>query len=273
MTLRDLLVRHARPNWVRRTLHAVKTGYETFAPVPLLDLPPGQRLCVVAPHPDDESIGCGGLMALWAAEGRSIEVAFLTRGELGSTLSRDATAGDRQRAAARAATARIRQGEAEMALADLGARALWLDGPDGAVHSAEQRLTRSLIEAWTAAPPDLVAAPSPLDRHADHAAAARVVAAAARAALATRRVPVWGYEVWCPVPANGILDVTAHAETKWKAISRHESQLATTDYLSAAKGMATYRAVTAGLGARRVAEAFLVMDIPGYGALADSLRI
>lgn len=39
-----------------------------------------RRVLVLAPHPDDEVLGCGGTMARLAAEGAHVEVAVLTRG-------------------------------------------------------------------------------------------------------------------------------------------------------------------------------------------------
>lgn len=273
MTFIDFIVRRYRPHWVRHGLKSLRSRYETFAPLPILELPSGTRVCVVAPHPDDESIGCGGLLAGCLAVGGIAEVVFLTRGELGSVPSRDSAATPADRQAARARTAQVRYAEAGLALSDLGATGVWLDGRDGALHQDEDRLVRALAEHWTREPPDLIAAPCPLDRHADHAVAARIAAAAAQLALPGRRVPVWGYEVWSPVPATGILDITPVAAKKWLAISRHRSQLATTDYIAAARGMATYRAITAGLGSGRLAEAFLVMDVAGYARLADELRV
>ncbi|MGC8834844.1 MAG: PIG-L deacetylase family protein [Armatimonadota bacterium] len=42
---------------------------------------PGDRLLVVAPHPDDETLGCGGLIQQAASSGASILVVILTNGD------------------------------------------------------------------------------------------------------------------------------------------------------------------------------------------------
>ncbi|NNC52551.1 MAG: PIG-L family deacetylase, partial [Erythrobacter sp.] len=39
------------------------------------------RVLVVAPHPDDEVLGCGGTMARLAAEGHAVHVLVATRGQ------------------------------------------------------------------------------------------------------------------------------------------------------------------------------------------------
>src|SRR5690606_16204888 len=41
---------------------------------------PARRITVIAPHPDDESLGCGGLIAALAADGRAVQVVFVTDG-------------------------------------------------------------------------------------------------------------------------------------------------------------------------------------------------
>jgi len=47
-----------------------------------LDLAPGTRVLCVAPHPDDETLGCGGTLARWAAAGVEVYVLAITVGDL-----------------------------------------------------------------------------------------------------------------------------------------------------------------------------------------------
>ena len=44
------------------------------------------KLLIVAPHPDDESIGCGGLLSLY---GKQCDVLLLTDGRLGKSKARE----------------------------------------------------------------------------------------------------------------------------------------------------------------------------------------
>lgn len=261
----DALVRRLRPQWIRTGL--LPLDYERFAPAERMEhLPAGAVLSVVAPHPDDESIGPGGLVALWTGAGRVAEVVFLTDGAAGNPALRapGLAAAERDRIAA--ATAATRRTEAESALAILGARGRWMGGTDGALWRDEAALAERLAEAWRAAPPDVIAMPYPADRHPDHAVAARIVAAAAGQAALPAGTSVLCYEVWSPCPANAVLDISTVAATKAAAIATHASQTATTDYVAASRGLNSYRAITAGLPPDRLAEAFHRLT---PGALAD----
>ena len=43
----------------------------------------GQRVLCLAPHPDDEVLGCGGLLVMVAAAGMSVHTVILTAGDQG----------------------------------------------------------------------------------------------------------------------------------------------------------------------------------------------
>src|SRR5690625_7702308 len=64
--------------------------------------PPEHRLLAVFAHPDDETIGAGGLLAMAVAAGVDVSVVTCTRGERGEVIPADlaALAGDPQGVAA-----------------------------------------------------------------------------------------------------------------------------------------------------------------------------
>ena len=47
----------------------------------MIDLHGLGRVAVIAPHPDDEVLGCGGTIARLAAAGRQVDVVTVTRGQ------------------------------------------------------------------------------------------------------------------------------------------------------------------------------------------------
>jgi len=57
------------------------SGRRHQTPPPVLDVPPETRLLVVAPHPDDETLGAGGLMERVHETGGRVNVVYLTDGD------------------------------------------------------------------------------------------------------------------------------------------------------------------------------------------------
>lgn len=47
----------------------------------VLILPPGERILILAPHPDDEVLGCGGLVQAALAQGEEVWIAWMTCGD------------------------------------------------------------------------------------------------------------------------------------------------------------------------------------------------
>src|SRR5512134_1345247 len=72
-------------------------------------------LMTVHAHPDDETIGTGGLMARAARDGRRVVLVTCTRGELGEIVVPELDTIENHRR-----LGEIRAGELEAALADLG---------------------------------------------------------------------------------------------------------------------------------------------------------
>lgn len=127
---------------------------------------------VVAAHPDDESLGAGGLIATAAAAGVPVYVVLLTAGESSPYAAPSKT---------RHALARLRLAETENALAQLAPDnyLAFLGAPDGEVCEAEEQIARSLTELLGDASSTLLAAPWRHDGHRDHDAAGRAAARAA----------------------------------------------------------------------------------------------
>jgi LmbE family N-acetylglucosaminyl deacetylase len=123
---------------------------------------------VLAPHPDDETIACGLLLATKAARGEPVDVVLATDGGLG--WFGPGPSPDRREVAA------VRSREWHTALDHLGVEpqarhALGL--PDGALADHEDAAVDRIAVLVADRRPSLVVAPSPDDLHADHRALAR----------------------------------------------------------------------------------------------------
>lgn len=147
----------------------------------------GRSAVVVAPHPDDETLGCGALIARKRAAGTRVVVVIVTDGR---HSHRSAVIPPDELAA-------IRAGEARAACARLGVAPddLHLLGlEEGTAAARQSEVARRIAEIVADVGPDDVLTTSRADWHADHRAASAATAAGVVAATGRRRVlefPIW----------------------------------------------------------------------------------
>ena len=188
----------------------------------------GTTLCV-APHPDDEALGCGGTLALLARGGARVGIAWVSDGGLSHPNSRSYP---RPRLAA------LRETEALLSARELGARHTFFqrlpDGelawPDEADFSIGVEGARQILAQFQ---PQTLLLPWRRDPHRDHRASWLMWATAAQH-LQLRRLEylVWAFERAAPGEwpradeARAFrVDIGAVAERKSAAIAAHQSQV------------------------------------------------
>jgi LmbE family N-acetylglucosaminyl deacetylase len=186
------------------------------------------ELLVVAAHPDDETMGAGGLIRRIHADGGRVTVLVATDGEASHPQSRSHTRTD-LRSIRRAEVAR-----AVNALAP-GATVRFLALPDGGLRENADALDAALEDvlaaAATAPARMLVVAPWSGDGHRDHRIAAESVArVAARHGVRHLGYPIWlwhwGRPADVPWERGSALVLTAgEAAIKSHALRTHVSQL------------------------------------------------
>ena len=179
----------------------------TLSPVDLL---------AIGPHPDDIEIGIGGIVAKHASLGHRVGLCDLTAGEMGSNGTVDE-----------------RLAEAEAARVVLGAA--WrtnLRLPDRAIGSSPDHV-RAVAGLVRTTKPRVVAIPYWSDRHPDHVAASHLLTEAVFSA-GLRRYQADG-DAWKPesvcyyfindmAAPSFVVDVSAHYETKRRALACHKTQ-------------------------------------------------
>lgn len=210
------------------TSAAAWRGHPSWGRVPELGLAnEGQsctRLVVVAAHPDDESLGTGGLIAAARDAGLAVYVVLLTAGEgahPGSSALPSPQLGKRRLA------------EAEAALASLAPEAplVFLGAADGRVADVEADVTAALVDLIGDGRRTLLVAPWAHDGHPDHESAGRAAGTAARRTGARlAQYPIW---MWhhlspdaAPWPQLHRVDLTPEQqERKRRAVAALASQL------------------------------------------------
>ncbi len=214
---------------------------------------------VLAPHYDDEVLGCGGLVARLTAAGSAVRVLFLSD-----------SAGDGDDAEARAAYGRRRRQEAKAAAEVLGLAGVdHLGLPDGHLDQHLEAIAAGIRRALLSQRPSLLLAPSPLEASPDHRAAFRAlhdllggVRQGSELWPLAQDLDVLAYEINHPLRPDVLVDVGGEVETIERAMACYASQQERHDYLGACLGLARFRALTlpaaAGEdgGAVRAAEAY-----------------
>jgi N-acetylglucosamine malate deacetylase 1 len=187
---------------------------------------------VFAPHQDDETLGCGGLIALKRSLGVPVQVVFLTNG--------DAFTGE-----ADAALAHLRRTEATNALAALGVppeQICFWGYPDGQLRrlepTAQTALREQLVALLTSDRPLEIYVPHAIDQHDDHEATHDCVKQAI--AQTGKLHQLYQYPIWIfwkaplflrlkPRHLRGWrrLNIQAVLPQKQAAIAAHASQIST----------------------------------------------
>jgi LmbE family N-acetylglucosaminyl deacetylase len=221
--------------------------------------PGGGRIVVLAPHMDDEVLGCGGTVARHVRAGADVTVVFLTDGRHGGRSNPALSESERERSLRELIETRRR--EARQAGDVLGVQAMiFLDAEDQQLR-ASTRVTTRLREALESLQPDLVYLPFFLERHADHRAANDVMLAATAGSVLDFECR--GYEVWTPLLANCLVSIDDVVDLKKRAIACYRSQIIEMDYPHFAIGLNAYRASTLRNGGR-FAEAFHALPLTDY---------
>jgi LmbE family N-acetylglucosaminyl deacetylase len=208
-----------------------------------------QVVLVVAPHPDDEAIGCGGAIGLHHRRGDPVHVVFLTSGELSL-----------KHLACEEAW-RLREGEAEAAAGVLGVSGLtFLRLADWSLGERVAEAAESLRPVLRRTAPRLIYVPHAREWHPDHRGALAIV----RRALGDAPEPLAlrAYEVWTPLAEyDRVEDITPVMRQKLRAVRCYASQTAQFRYDRAVRGLNQYRGA---LAARcRYAEVFQAAPLRG----------
>lgn len=193
------------------------------------------KVClVIAPHPDDESLGCGGLIASLRKLDIAVHVIFTTDGSMSHPKSQNTTAIYR---------CKVREQEAINALEILGVEDKYITffrGQDSALPAEGETGFAGLVAQMKGIigtiQPQLILVPYEFDPHRDHRASWQITIAALSE---YSEIEVWQYLIWLYTlgkdqdiePLTNIpggiqyLPMGSYQKIKKKAISEHKSQL------------------------------------------------
>jgi LmbE family N-acetylglucosaminyl deacetylase len=185
-------------------------------------------LVVVAPHPDDESLACGGLIAEACAQGKDVRIVIVSDGTGSHPASRTHP---------KTRLRDLREAEAREAASELGLDAnnvVFLRLPDRFVQSegpAAERAVLSIVECLDKVRAKALFVSWRHDPHCDHQAAYRIARSAQDRRPATK---LYEYSVWgAALPAATLVErmsagfrvrIDRVSARKQRAIAAHRSQ-------------------------------------------------
>jgi LmbE family N-acetylglucosaminyl deacetylase len=205
---------------------------------------PADKVLVIAPHPDDEVIGCGGTLRLHADAGGSVDVVYCT-------MDTD-----------------TRRTESVNAARLLGAEnTFYFDYPVSSL-SGQKDFPGRLAAVLEQRKPEIVFLPFWFDNHADH----RAVNEALMTAAAKKKFGfmIYAYPVWFPLYPNVLMDIGSAWEKKQEMIRCYPSQLATRDYVKMSQSLGQYWAAVKGHGLE-IVETFFRATVEEYVALGKKM--
>ena len=247
-----------------------------------LSPPVGEKVLVLAPHPDDETLGCGGALRLLVKSGKTVRVVFLTSGDKGdpehslSRVRKDRAKSTPSPRFLRGWTeevsdgshlteyASLRESESVKALKVLGVSDYqFLRFPDRELHTHFEDVFECVRAITADYLPDTLYSPSIIELNPDHRTTAELAFRIQRESLTDsgggKTVRLVFYEVSTPFRPNMLTDITAAFGKKKKAMKAYRSQLRLINFIDYITALNTVRALTVKAG---YVEAFWLMEQP-----------
>ena len=205
---------------------------------PIEEKLPGKKVVVIAPHEDDESIGCGGTVLKHAKNGGRLEIIFCTH------------------------YTQSRMEEAKLSAKTLGSKMNhFLQFESKTLYKQTDLLSKYFTKLFLRIEPDVIFMPFAIDSHPAHIAISKAFVKAYK--QTTVKSLIYAYSVWTTLIPNVMYDISDVWPEKQKAIECYKSQLASRDYIKMASSIAQYWAVVKGNNIK-YCEAFLKMTAKSY---------
>jgi len=247
---------------VDRRMLALASATDYFAgfvrPVPI-KAPFGKSMLILAPHQDDEAIGCGGALILQLRAGNAASIILL----------QDGADGHEELGMSRQALTELRNEESRRAAAVVGA--------DPPVFLGHARLAESVPQASeevrgiiTERKTDAVFVPFVFDAHPDHRSANYILSEALKSI--DWNVRVFGYEVWGLCIPNVLVVIDEAIEEKMRMLACFTWANSAIDYAHSTKGLNMYHSRMLGAGECRYAERFFELPRKEYIELVERIR-
>lgn len=217
-----------KANIVKKVIKKIFNFYnkmETIYPEPL-NIKKTEKILVLAPHPDDESIGCGGLLLKYASQ---CNVICLTDGRYGDLNIEPSK------------MIEIRQKEFESVMRKLAINNFALLR----IEDSKLEFNYDTFKQINFNKYNYIFIPNNLDQHPDHKAVAKHIKKAYIENKIKDNVKIVMYEVWGTLPLpNRYVDLSDIINKKKEIINMYHSQVKHIDYANKITALNEYRGIS-----------------------------
>lgn len=195
----------------------------------------------LSPHPDDETIGCGGILLKYP---NNFDIVCLTDGSRGTHDDKDIS--------------QIRRSEFELVMDEIKPSSYeFLNIQDGKLAYNYTSFSQINIEKY-----DYIFVPNYFDQHKDHKAVALLLKKLIKEQKYKKSLQIAFYEVWSAFGiANSFVDISGQIETKKKLINMYKSQVEHVDFTGRISALNYYRGMVA---LRQYVEALNIVDLKTF---------
>lgn len=175
-----------------------------------------KKILVIAPHPDDEIVGCGGTVCKCVDYGASIMILHLNRID------------DKE--------VNVRKLEAKSVAAELGVSEYKI--LNNTIQ--EEEIPKRILESIRSFNPSLILLPHLYDKHIEHCKTNFwLVEAIKKDHCSVEQVAL--YEIWDTLTPNTLINISDYMDKKDKLIHKYKSQIEKYDFIDLAKSLTHYR--------------------------------
>lgn len=233
--------------------------FSSFVRTIPIQAPFGNSMLVLAPHQDDETIGCGGAMALQARSGKTVSIVVL----------QDGADGVEELGMSRRELIEMRNEESRRAGAVLGIEPVFLNHQTLADNIP--KISAQLQELIRQRKVDAIFTPFLLDGHPDHRTTNYILADALKSISSSVRV--FGYEVWGLTIPNVLVVIDDVMAVKLQMLSCFTFANKAIDYVHTTKGLNMFRSRLLGAGECQYAECFFEVPAKEFIDLAERVYL
>lgn len=191
----------------------------------VLEIKEDDKILILAPHADDESIGCGGLLLKYA---KQCDVIFLTDGRYGDNDMEPER------------MIKIRKNEVVSVMKRLKVNKFkFLDIEDTTLDYGYDIFKTINFNQY-----DYICIPNSLDQHPDHKAVSKHILKAFKEKRIQKDINILMYEIWGTLLLpNFYIDISDMIETKKEIINMYHSQVKHIDYSTKIGALNEYRGI------------------------------